>query len=98
VISAEDARRIAEEWLLRHVPDADGNEIVLKGESREEPFGWVFFYNTRRFLEEGDWSYALIGNAPIVVLRASGEVRPTGTALPLDHYLQEYRQQTPSEG
>ncbi len=32
----------------------------------EKPYGWVFFYNTKEFLETGDPAYALMSNTPFV--------------------------------
>lgn len=89
-MDVDDARKIAEDWVGRY-PAEEDDAIVLEGDPREEPFGWVFFYNSRRFLETEDYSYALMGNAPIVVMRDSGEVRGTGTAKPLEEYLEEFR-------
>jgi hypothetical protein len=60
-------------------------------EEREFEFGWMFFYNTKKFAETGDHLYALGGNAPLIVDRTDGELYVTGTAEPLEHYLDEYR-------
>ncbi|MBW3643378.1 MAG: YrhB family protein [Actinobacteria bacterium] len=92
MISREEALHIVSEWLTRY-PAPPQDEIVLDGEPLEEDFGWVFFYNSRRYLEDGDEARALVGNAPVVVLRKTGEVRGTGTARPLEEYLQELRRQ-----
>ncbi len=84
MITKEEASRRAraqiEEWLS---PD----EYVLMDEAtREEGFGWVFFYKST-----GD--SPLAGNAPIAVRRESGEVRVTGTAFPVEHYIQVLRRE-----
>lgn len=52
------------------------------------PWGWVFFYNSREYLETGDDLYTIAGNAPIAVTRG-GEIHETGTARPLEEYLRE---------
>lgn len=67
---------------------------LIEDETIEESFGWVFFYNSKEFLETGDFSYALIGNAPIIVDRLTGIVTQTGTAYPIEYYINQY--QTPS--
>jgi len=46
-------------------------------------FGWVFYWNSRRFLETGDARHALHGNTPFVVDRRDGAVHPIGTGVPL---------------
>lgn len=93
MITRDEAIGIAEEAIKRY-PAEDDDEIIIEREPREESFGWVFFYNSRRFLDTGDDSYALTGNAPVVVMRETGEVRGTGTAKPLDEYLDEFRKRS----
>jgi hypothetical protein len=73
---------------------AVGDEcVLLQDQTLEEPFGWVFFYESKAYVETGELSHALAGNAPIVVLRDSGDVRVTGTAHAIDHYLTPLREE-----
>jgi hypothetical protein len=68
----------------------DGRGVVVENQTLDRPYGWVFFYQSREFLESGNTLDAFGGNAPIIFNRLSGEYRVTGTAHPLEHYLQEY--------
>jgi hypothetical protein len=63
---------------------------LLEDKTLTRPFGWVFFYQSRRYDESGDVRDALAGNAPIIVDRDDGTVYVTGTAFPVSHYLQLY--------
>ena len=63
--------------------------VILK--EYDYDFGWVFSYNTEQYVATGDRSYALAGNAPLIVDRADGQLYGTGTAYPLDHFIAEYR-------
>ena len=58
----------------------------------ERKFGWIFFYNTKSFLETQDTQYALIGNAPIIVDRENASVHFTGTAKSIDEYIEEFQE------
>jgi hypothetical protein len=60
------------------------------------PYGWVFFYQSKEFLDEGIWSAQLAGNAPIIVDRHTFELRVTGTAKPLEQYLSDYEKWLPA--
>lgn len=60
-------------------------------EVAEYDFGWVFYYNAKEFLETNDIEYALTGNAPLIVDRKDGQLYVTGTAHPIEHYLDQYR-------
>jgi Immunity protein 35 len=65
--------------------------ILVDDLTREEDFGWVFFYTSKRFKETGDPHAAPVGNAPIIVDRADGSVHLTGTARPTSYYIDRYR-------
>ena len=58
---------------------------------QENDFGWVYFYNSKEFMEAGDFCWALAGNAPVIVDRHDGKLYATGTAHPTDHYVNEFR-------
>ena len=58
----------------------------------EEDFGWVFLYQGRTYVESGDLTGVIIGNTPIIIDKADGSIHSTGTAYPVKHYIDEYRQ------
>ncbi len=49
-----------------------------------------YFYKTKDFLETGDLSAMLAGNAPFIVNSRDGVIHVLGTANPVDVYLKEY--------
>ena len=64
--------------------------LVLVSE-QEYDFGWVFCYNTKEYMESKNIRHAIAGNAPLIFDRRDGLIYVTGTAFPLDHYIEEYR-------
>src|SRR5438874_1362415 len=64
----------------------DHELVLLEAQTRERPSAWIFFYQTRRFVETGDYADALGGNAPLIVDRRDGSVHLTGTARPIEYY------------
>jgi len=64
--------------------------VVVPEDTIEREWGWVICYQSSRYLETGDFSYALAGNAPYIINKYTGEIRVTGTALPLEQYIGEY--------
>lgn len=68
-----------------------GELAVLEDETLEYEFGWVFFYNSEAYVRSGDFRDALVGNAPIIVDRSSGELLETGTAEPIEVYVEAFR-------
>ena len=45
---------------------------------------FVFFYNTKRFLETGDDHYRLAGNGPVLVSKRDGYFHAYGSNRPVD--------------
>jgi hypothetical protein len=84
-----EARDIALAYITAR--ETAGCQLVLLDDcTLEKTFGWVFFYDSKRHVETGNISYALVGNAPIVVTKADGRVHVTGTAMPLEFYLKQF--------
>ena len=86
-MTKHQAEQIALEFLKAKALEAGCDLALLDSSTMERNFGWVFFYDSKRHLETGDFRDALAGNAPFVVTRADGRVHETGTAQPLEHYL-----------
>lgn len=72
--------------------DLPGGDIavIVENETLTRPWGWIFFYQSRHYLETGDVSSCLAGNAPIIVNARTGVAQVTGTAHPIEHYIAEY--------
>lgn len=88
MITCEDAEAIAKRYL-DDLQKEIGDPLQLT-KTQEESFGWVFFYQTKEFLETGNLSAMLAGNAPFIVNRRDGGIHVLGTANPVDVYLREY--------
>ena len=69
-----------EDWLFK----------IMLDETIETDDYWVFFYNSSKFLETGDISYALAGNAPFIVDKYRGELHVTGTAYSIEFYMDQF--------
>jgi len=83
------ARKLAEIWIEL---TTDGSCEISSVE--DKPYGWVFYYNAKNH-DQDDFSTYVVGNAPIIIDRVDCEIRVTGTAHPIDHYLKEYEATLP---
>jgi len=90
-VSRESARLKAFAYLVECIPDFDDEFGIVDDATMDEGWCWVFFWNSRRYLETRSRQDAVAGNAPVVVMKESGRVYLTGTAFPLDHYLDQLR-------
>ena len=89
------------EWLLTALGQYTGAELRELLYVAEEP---GFFELIRglfalsdenravlqQFLETGNFSNQLAGNTPLIVDRSNGALHVTGTAHPIEHYIQQY--------
>jgi Immunity protein 35 len=85
-ITKGEATRIARGHIEQSQRECGVELVLLEDDTIERSFGWVFFYQSRRYLCLSD---ILAGNVPIVVARADGRIHVTGTARPLECYLKE---------
>lgn len=96
----EESRKVAElrkdltpreREMLSLPQDSEILELGLVEEATiEGDFGWVFFWTSRAYLETEDDRYALIGNAPILISRRDGSLHETGTAYPIEVFIENF--------
>jgi hypothetical protein len=92
-MTREEARCLVEAMIAESdLPDGDV-PVIVESATIEKAWGWVFFYQSRRFLETGDDSSQLLGNAPIIVNAHTGIAANTGTAYPIEDYIAEYERE-----
>ena len=79
---------------LKKIQVSIGEEIVLIDEATiEKDFGWVFFYDSKKGVDTGNFLDSLYGNTPLIVDREDGCVYETGTAYPVEVYIENYKRE-----
>lgn len=88
MLDYQKARVLAQTWIDLQQTSV---EVQIVDEATiSKPYGWIFFYQSKRFLETENISDILVGNAPIFIDRFDGELRICGTSHPIEQYLTEY--------
>ena len=87
MISEDEARAIC----LREIYRAEGleNVEIAVTEMSELPDAWVAYYQSREYMETGNFSAALAGNGPFVICKKTGRFVALGTALPFAAQIKE---------
>ena len=85
MITFEQARAIALAEIAKALPKYDF--VLLDEETVAKPYGWIFWYNTRKYLETGNIMDATPGNAPFVVDNTDGNVHYLSTGVPFTEAL-----------
>lgn len=86
-IDANQAAAIAAREIKRVGPTHDF--VILEDQTEERPFGWVFVYVPRRYLETRSPNDLVPGNGPLVVER-DGKVAFLTTSVPPPIAIAEY--------
>lgn len=81
MINFEDALKIAE----AHISD-DEYDLQIS-QIKEFPNGWIFFFQTREFIETRNPSAQLAGNGPFLIDKNSGEIRILSTLEDVDKQI-----------
>ena len=93
MIDKETARVIASAEINRPQPYENPQNsrlelVILDEYVQEEDFGWVFPYQSKRYVETDEMSYALAGNSSLIVSRQDGSLHftdITGSRHKIDH-------------
>ena len=92
MIDKETAKNLAQKYLDNWWPDCKIQFVICDEYTIERPFGWVFFWNSKEYLETQDPGQQLGGNAPLIVDRRDGAIHVTGTARSIEEYIESYEQ------
>jgi Immunity protein 35 len=90
MMNTTEAEALAKQYLI-DLEGKIGTPLRLT-KTQEESFGWVFFYQSKEYVETGNLSSMLAGNAPFIIDRVAGALYVLGTAHPTEVYIKEYEQ------
>jgi len=92
VIDRETAYQLVQAVLKtrgKYLEDGDTLQIINTS-IIETDYGWVFFWNSKKYLETKKSRYFLVGNGPFVVEKADGSVHQLGTAGGGKYQIEQY--------
>ena len=92
MINKKMALETIEKIIAGYEAPEEDEYIVIEKETIEKEWGWVFFYTSKKWYETNNIEFAVVGNAPFIVLRDTGEVLETGTAYDAEHYIERYEE------
>jgi hypothetical protein len=93
MLNRQQAQDLVEGMIGEIDGDSDDWAVVQAESTIEKPWGWIFFYQSRKYLETGEFSCQLLGNSPIFVNRKTGIAWVSGTAESVEEYIQQYESQ-----
>lgn len=64
--------------------------VVIDEKTIERPFGWIFFYNSKKYVETGSIIHRLGGNGPVFVNKSTASIEFFGSTPPFEEVLANY--------
>ena len=83
---------IAEKYLIRMTDDDDIEAVILDIEKKE--YGNIYFFNNKKYIETGEFRYAIGNNAPFLVEKEKRRVVQFGTSGKLELQIEAYENGT----
>ncbi|MES1225024.1 MAG: YrhB domain-containing protein [Bacteroidota bacterium] len=88
MIGKKKAIEIAEQYVKNE--SKSHNLVILHEHTMEFELGWVFFYQTKEYVETRDILQMINDNAPLIINKKDGTIHITGTAYPIEKYIRDY--------
>ncbi|MEM9220622.1 MAG: YrhB domain-containing protein [Cyanobacteria bacterium P01_F01_bin.150] len=79
----------AQSLVQNFIDKNSSGEIQLSIDVRhtiEKNYGWIFFYNSKQYIETGNIRSLAVGCGPILFDKKNGEITRFGTAFPVEKY------------
>lgn len=93
MIDYETAKNNASYYINKGKSKPEQEALIIDDLTIEKEYGWIFFYNSRIYLETGNEDYLFYGNAPLIVEKEDGSFHYTGTARDTEYYITQYEKQ-----
>lgn len=91
MINVLEAKKIAGDYLrCRLGPKYGDNVVILENETVEKPYGWIFFYQHRNWIETRRVRDGFIGNGPILVDKRASKFVKFGSSGSVDYWCGLY--------
>lgn len=90
MITKDQAMESASEYVLEKTKMSKYTLLLQPEKTIEFKLGWVFFYQTKDYIESGNFLDSAVGNAPIIVDKRTGVIHVTGTKYPVEKYIEDY--------
>ncbi len=87
-MNKQETEHIVRDYLESEWKNVEQIEIMLD-KTIEKDYGWIFLYQSKRFVQTGNLQDMLIGNCPVLVTR-SGQRILFPTSIPVLESIKRY--------
>ena len=91
MLTYQGTLRLARDYLGKTSAELQSEPVcILEDQTIERSFGWVFFFNSVKFLQTRYPLDRLLGNGPLLVDKSKGCIIQLGTAHAVEKYIEDY--------
>ena len=94
MITFQQAEQLALEYIkpsAEYIKKTLPNDEIVIEHSVEFPDCWLFFWNSKRYLETKNIFHRLLGGGPVIVGKENGDVYQGGSGGTVEMWLSEFR-------
>jgi hypothetical protein len=92
MLTEQDMLEIADKYITHLNNERENKLIVLHEFTIRKPYGFVFFYNSKKYIETEDFKYVIAGNGPFLVENKEGLLYKFGTSESVEYSIKEYEE------
>lgn len=85
-LTLDQCRQIAADYLPTLFCDA----VLYDEPIHSGAYGWVFSYQSEKYIRTGNFGDALVGNSPLLVDRHSADLHVLGSGMPAEFFVANY--------
>jgi len=92
MLTYRQAEHLAKAWIEIRT---SSRAVLMPEHTITKLYGWVFYYQSREFVEKRERSKMLLGNGPIIIDRVTGDIRSMTSAQRIEDFLSLYESSIP---
>jgi len=89
MINKDEATAIAQAYIEK-IQNPKVELVLLTESTRTKPYGWVFFFNSKKFVETKNFRDANIGPGPLLVKKEDGQIVAFGSGIRASEQLDKW--------
>ena len=94
MLNEKSMLEIAEKYLKRMTTSETNVLVIIPQLTIQKPYGNIYRFNFKKYLETGDFKYSIAGNGPILVEKKNRRVVRFASFPPLEDQIIDYENGT----
>jgi Immunity protein 35 len=92
MVDEEKAKKIAMEHISTHIHIAGDEIVIMDDKTIEKKWGWIFFYQGKRWIDTNDRRYKILGLYPLVIEKNDGSLHYLNVGTSIEECIREYEE------